>query len=204
VLRNTSSKAVTVSGVALSGADPGDFLISSLFEDCIHGITIQPGWGCLIRVNFHPLAVGPRSASLVISSPAATAGYYTVYLTGTGQAGVPKLRLNTLSLDFGPTRVGSTTVAQYVVVFSTGTAPVVVNGAVLGGADPGDFDVSDYQGTCSKGMTLDPGKRCILRVHFSPTATGSRDATLAVSDNVIGSPQTVAVHGTGTPDHKRR
>jgi hypothetical protein len=46
--------------------------------------------------------------------------------------------------------------------------------------------------------TLAGGASCTINVLFTPTATGTRTATLNIVDNAAGSPQTVALTGTGT------
>jgi hypothetical protein len=50
-------------------------------------------------------------------------------------------------------------------------------------------------------MILAPKAKCYLRVVFTPTASGSRSATLLLTGTVTGLPQTVALSGTGgTPN----
>jgi hypothetical protein len=41
------------------------------------------------------------------------------------------------------------------------------------------------------------GGSCLIGVTFTPTATGSRSATLSIGDNAAGSPQLVNLAGTG-------
>jgi len=42
------------------------------------------------------------------------------------------------------------------------------------------------------------GSSCAISVTFTPSATGSRGASLMITDSATGSPQTVALSGTGT------
>src|SRR5206468_3964315 len=46
--------------------------------------------------------------------------------------------------------------------------------------------------------TLAANATCTINVTFTPAATGSRSATLTVTDNASNSPQTAGVSGTGT------
>jgi hypothetical protein len=46
--------------------------------------------------------------------------------------------------------------------------------------------------------TLKAGASCTITVTFTPSADGKRTANASVSDNGGGSPQTVALSGTGT------
>lgn len=85
--------------------------------------------------------------------------------------------------------------AQSVTVANTGTAPLFINSAATRGANPLDFTQVDD--SCS-GVTLAAGTSCSVAINFSPTATGTRSATLIVTDNAAGSPQTVPITGTGT------
>jgi hypothetical protein len=71
-----------------------------------------------------------------------------------------------------------------------------VTGVTIGGANPGDFIVTNQAGTCTTGATLVNHADCNLRVVFAPTAVGTRSAILYISDNLAGSPQQVTVSGT--------
>jgi uncharacterized protein YkwD len=77
---NTGNAPLTVSGVALSGANAGDFSIAS--NGCG---TIQAGGSCTIGVAFKPLAAGTRSGALTITDNAAGSPRSTP-LTGAGVA----------------------------------------------------------------------------------------------------------------------
>jgi hypothetical protein len=46
-------------------------------------------------------------------------------------------------------------------------------------------------------QSLPPGGTCTVMVTFTPTAFGNASASLNVTDNVPGSPQTVALTGFG-------
>jgi hypothetical protein len=60
------------------------------------------------------------------------------------------------------------------------------------GADPGDFGETD---NC--GGSVAAHSSCTISVKFTPTATGSRTATLNVNDSANNSPQQVSLTGTG-------
>jgi hypothetical protein len=69
-----------------------------------------------------------------------------------------------------------------------------ISGVTIGGANPGDFSQTN---DCLS--TLPADANCTFDVTFKPTAAGSRTASLAVTDNASGSPQTVSLTGTGLP-----
>jgi hypothetical protein len=65
---------------------------------------------------------------------------------------------------------------------------------VLGGTNPGDFTIAG--GTC--GSTLTAKSSCTFAVSFNPTATGSRSASLTITDSPDpNSPHSISLAGTG-------
>ena len=116
-------------------------------------------------------------------------------LASGAEAAAPAVTFTPTSLTFGAQAIGTTSAAQSVRVANTGNAPLFINSAATRGANPLDFtEVSDG---CS-GLTLAAGTSCDVSINFSPTASGTRSATLIVTDNAPGSPQTVPITGTGT------
>jgi Putative Ig domain/Abnormal spindle-like microcephaly-assoc'd, ASPM-SPD-2-Hydin len=107
----------------------------------------------------------------------------------------PAVTLSPSSLTFGPQDTGTTSAPQSVTVANTGTASLFINSAAVRGADPLDF--TEVDDGCS-GLTLPAGTSCSVSVTFSPTTTGTRSATLIVTDNAPNSPQTAPITGTGT------
>ncbi len=76
---------------------------------------------------------------------------------------------------------------------NTGSNAVTINGIGIGGANAGDFGQTN---TCPGSLAA--GANCTILVTFTPTAIGTRTATLSVSDSAIGSPHAVSLSGTGT------
>jgi hypothetical protein len=90
--------------------------------------------------------------------------------------------------------VGTTSAAQSVTLTNTGTATLNITGIGLAGTNSGDFSETS---TC--GSSVAAGANCSIGVTFAPTATGSRSASVFISDNASGSPQTISLSGTGVP-----
>jgi len=103
------------------------------------------------------------------------------------------LTLNPSSLTFPATAVGSASEGQTITLSNSSATPVTIDAIGLAGTDPGDFIAVN-----SCGATLASGAKCTVYVAFAPTVTGARTATLSVTDDASGSPQTVKVSGTGT------
>jgi Domain of unknown function DUF11/Divergent InlB B-repeat domain/NHL repeat len=104
------------------------------------------------------------------------------------------------SLTFASQTVLTTSAPLSVTVTNNGTTTVNFSGFATAGPDAEDFSVPlpTSGSMCSPTGTLAAKSSCTINVLFTPQATGTRTATLNVSDNATGSPQTVALSGTGT------
>jgi streptogramin lyase len=108
----------------------------------------------------------------------------------------PMAELDPAAHDFGEQTVGTSSEPRRFTLSNTGTAPLVVDEASIGGANAGDFATTDDN--CS-GATVAVGASCTLDVTFTPTEPGPRSAALSVTDNAAGSPHTAELSGTGNP-----
>jgi hypothetical protein len=99
----------------------------------------------------------------------------------------PAVALSTISLSFGSQMVSSTSGEQSVTLTNSGDATLNVSIAATG-----DFAETN---TCGTGVAA--GANCTISVTFTPTAGGNQTGTLSINDNAAGSPQTVALTGTG-------
>ncbi len=189
-LTNTGTAALTISSIGLTGTNSGDYAQTNTCP--ISPATLGVGANCTISVNFSPTAAGSRTASVSISDNAPGAPH-TVGLTGTGTR--PAVTLTPTSLGFGTQLVGTSSAAQSSTLQNTGNAPLVISSIGLTGANAGDFaQLSDCPLSPS---TLAVGASCTISVTFSPTAAGSRTASVTISDNAPGAPHAVALSGTG-------
>ena len=101
---------------------------------------------------------------------------------------------STETLAFGSQLRGTLSDPRAVTVTNTGHGQLAVDAVRLAGDDIDDFVVS--ADTCSH-TTLALGATCTVRVRFSPSASGARNATLAVSSNDPDAPLSVALEGSG-------
>lgn len=99
---------------------------------------------------------------------------------------------NTLTFPAQP--VGTPSASTTVTMASTATAPVAISSIAFTGANTVDFSEQD---DCLKSSPLAAGTGCTIAVTFNPGASGTRNASLQISDNALGSPQTVILSGTG-------
>jgi hypothetical protein len=184
-LNNTGTAALSITGIALTGTNGGDFAQTNT---C--GASVAAGGNCIVSVTFTPSAARNRTASVTIADNA-SGSPHTVALSGTG-VGVPVVSLSSGSLTFASQNLGTTSAAQSVTLNNTGTATLLISSIALNGAYPGDFAQTN---TCTGGVV--PGGTCTISVTFTPTTAGSRGASVALTDNAAGSPQTVTLTGTG-------
>ena len=84
--------------------------------------------------------------------------------------------------------VGTTSPAQSITLSNYGTTTLSIAG-IAATTNFGEID------TC--GTSLTSGANCTINVTFTPSASGSLNGTLSVTDNAPGSPQTVSLSGTG-------
>src|SRR5260370_12747132 len=98
-------------------------------------------------------------------------------------------------MAFGNQMVNTTSASQSVTLTNSGNAPLTITSVTLGGTNPGDFTPANQ---CPLSpSTLAAGASCTISATFTPTAAGSRAATLTIADNASGSPHTIALSGTG-------
>ena len=178
-LTNSGNAGLAIASIAASGAG---FAAS---HNC--PATLAANASCTISVTFAPAAVAAYTGSVAIASGAAGSPH-SVSLTGSGIAPTPTAPVATMSpvaVDFGMLSLNTSSTTRTVKLTNSGNAPLSVTGWGLSGANPGDFAQSS---TCPPGSTLNPGATCDVSVRFTPTATGTRLATVTLASNAAGSP----------------
>jgi len=189
-LSNKGSAALSLSSVAITGTNAGDFAQSN---NC--GSSLAASGKCTISVTFTPTASGSRTAAVSVSDNA-SGSPQTVSLTGTGTTTAgPAASLSLTSLAFGNEPIDITSTSQSVTLSNTGNAALSITGIALAGTNADDFDQSN---AC--GSSLAAGASCTIVVMFTPSEAAAETASLSITDNASGSPQTVSLTGTGTHD----
>jgi hypothetical protein len=180
---NNKTSALTVSRIHLEGVNAADF---TQVHTC--PTSLAAGATCDVWVTFKPSVKGVRNGFLVIND-ADPASPQAVALSGTGTI----VSLSPKTLAFGTQAVGTTSAARTTILTNTGSAALNVSGMNITGANAGDFVLSSDCGTSVGG-----GTSCRIDANFKPTATGSRNATLSISDDGGGSPHKVTLVGSGS------
>jgi hypothetical protein len=196
-LSNTGNAALSITGISITGADPSDFKETN---GC--GSSIAAGASCTISITFTPAASGSLSAALTVTATAV--GDPSVGLTGTGTSGgggggtgsTPSVTLSTASLAFGSQPVDTTSSAQTITLSNTGSAALSITSLAITGTNASNF--AEVGNTC--GSSVAAGGTCTVAVTYTPSADSSSSATLTITDNASGSPQSVSLSGTGAHD----
>jgi Beta-propeller repeat/Abnormal spindle-like microcephaly-assoc'd, ASPM-SPD-2-Hydin len=104
----------------------------------------------------------------------------------------PTLMLVPPNLDFGNQMVGTTSSPQITTLTNKGELTLTITSIQITGTNSGDFDQTN---NCPG--SVPPNNGCQISVTFTPTATGTRNAAVSITDNAPDSPQSVPLTGVG-------
>ena len=146
---------------------------------------VSAGQKCDANVIFIPTAAGTRTGTLTVHFGGSLADQ-TVALTGIGT--VPTAVPSPTSLTFPPQALNTTSSAKPISIANNGTGPLSITSIQATG---------DFAQTNACGAPVQPGSNCNVLVTFTPTAQGTRQGSLTLTDNALNSPQTVPLSGFG-------
>ncbi len=205
---NPSTAPLTITNIQVTEVDNSTtvFTVTEPAEGGCLGTLAPNGATCQFGVAFTPNGLGSVSTTLTITDNAgAVAGTeQTITLTGTGVTAATAVEVQPTSLSFTSQSVGTISAPQTVTITNTGTQTLNITGFSVGSSL--DFSVTTSQTgsqtpSCTSVVdTLSVGQSCSVYVYFTPTASGTRSASLSISDNATGSPQAVALTGIGAAD----
>ncbi len=191
---NTALKFAASNAITLAGTNPGDFAFAPAAANTCGG-SLTMGASCTISVTFTPTAATARSAKIMIADNAGNTPQ-TVTLSGTGLPTPSTATLSGNSLTFGTEMVGNASAAQSVTVTNNGTGALTIASINI---SAGDFTLAPAN-TCGTSLA-GSGTKCTISVTFTPSAAGSRSATITLTDDaggVTNSHQTVSLTGMGS------
>ena len=139
---------------------------------------------CQVKVTFNPTATGAATGTLTVTDTG-TGSPQVVTLTGIGTA----ITLSPTLLNFGSIAVGKTTRSKTAVLTNHGNTDLNISSIALTG---------DYAQTNNCGSVLAPNASCTFTVTFSPTITGVRYGSIAITDSDPASPQVLNLTGIGS------
>jgi fibronectin type 3 domain-containing protein len=193
----SGNSALSASGTATT-TNPDDLIFGA---NLVQTSTGGPGSGFTARFLTSPdgdiaedemvTAVGAYSATAPIGS-----GQWIMQMVAFRAApppNTPSVKLSRTNINFGNGQTGITSSPQPVTLTNIGTAQLTINSILVSGGNS-----SDFAQTNNCGATLASNSACTINVTFTPTNTGARSSTIAINDNAPGSPQSIALSGTGT------
>jgi hypothetical protein len=190
-LRNSGTASVQLGNLEFTGPDANEFFIQN--SNCWGG-TLEPGATCQVEVQFNANEEGSFTAVVSIS-----AGNVAFTAPLAGRAERPKIEASPTPLVFGPTSVGSSQTRE-VTLTNVGHLPVGFVIAIVSGGDQSSFHMLEEICTSTlfagSPRMVEPGRTCVAKVEFEPTAVGATAATLSFFSAGEGALQ-VPVEGTG-------
>lgn len=189
-LTNDGIGSLTVNSLVVGGADPGDFTLDT---GCAAAV-LAPSTSCTFSVTFAPTAVGFRNAFITVEHTGRNTGF-KITIDGIGKAAAgPAISVNPSSLTFTDLHVGQVSQSMAITVSNLGgleplevATPVIDNGL--------DFQLTNLCPVAPDTVPIDGS--CIIKVRFTPTASGHRSGTITIPSNVVGAVTTVTVGGHG-------
>jgi len=189
---NSGGAPLHISSVTITGTNPTDFGIAS--NTCT-AAPIAVNATCTVGVTFAPTGTGERQAKLQFTDDASSSPQILA-LTGNGLApATPAVTVVPSSPIILPsTTQGATSTPVVVTVTNSGNATLNVGAVTLTGANAGDFTLASNSCT---GTAVVANATCAVGITFTPSATGTRQSNLQITDNAPASPQSFALSGTG-------
>ena len=96
-------------------------------------------------------------------------------------------------LNFGNQNEGTTSAPMTITVTNTGNSTLSVSTVAITGANASDFKQTN---TCTTTQVA-PQSTCAINVTFTPSITGTENATITLSDNAPDSPESTTLTGVG-------
>ncbi|HEV2178090.1 MAG TPA: choice-of-anchor D domain-containing protein [Terriglobia bacterium] len=182
-LTNTGTAALTITGIALGGANAGDFAQSN---NCpLSPATVAPGGLCTFTITFTPTATGTRTASISITdnNNNVSGTVQQVALTGTGGYTLsPNLSgQGTVTSTDGAincTRNASGVTGTCSATYASGTT-VMMNATAASG-----WTFSAWSSGTQSGCNA--GNPCVVTMNQNLSPTATFGYTLTVSENGQG------------------
>ncbi len=187
-----------------------DLAIGTNYSECATEYSGENSWGSVLvytgngdgtfNQDIGPWVGGVDGAGIVLGdfnrdgmldmAVAGNAGWTTQEWVTIMQNNTQPVSVSPLNMKYSAQKVGSSSKAQTVVFTNDEQTTLAISKVALGGTDPGDFILKN-----GCGSSLLTGANCTLTVTFKPTASGTRTATVVITDGA--GTQTVSLTGTG-------
>ena len=105
---------------------------------------------------------------------------------------VPVVTVLPTGLTFQDQVIGTASASKNLTLTNASVLGLSITSIAVTGTNANDFVQTN---TC--GLRLAAGAKCVIKVIFTPTHIGQQTASVTITDNAAGSPQEVALSGTG-------
>jgi hypothetical protein len=189
-ISNTRTHAVVYDLTA-----PTDFPISA--ESCA-GRSVPAAGSCTITLLFQPQLSGGESMRnptipISLTGTGGDPNPATVNVSVAGRALLPLGAPASLAPNSG----FGTPVTAATLLSNRSASAITLSALSFSGTAAADYTLDATNG-CTVGATIGVGSSCSLVVRFNPVAGGTRNATLTITHNALGSPQAIALNGSAT------
>lgn len=150
--------------------------------------TVLPAQSVAYTISFVPTTSGSLSASLQITTSAASAPA-AVSLAGVGEKAFTALQASPATISFGNVTLQSSG-TQTVTLKNTGDINLSISGVTVAGAGFGYSNLSP-------GVTLSPNQSVSFQIWFRPTVAGSASGTVSILGASLAAPASISVSGNG-------
>jgi hypothetical protein len=207
VITNAGTGPLTITGVDMGGTWWTQF---SVLNSAAMPVTLNATQTYDFTIAFQPTAAGLKDAHVRIyhNGVVATSPYEVPVLGNATTPGGPVINVDdgagavahgaaaAGNRDFGTVLVGSTSTTTTITVTNNGASVMTVGVPVLGGANPGEFQLN----TTGFGPTIAVGNSSTFTITFVPTSVGVKTATVTFThdDPNVTSPFVINVTGNGS------
>jgi hypothetical protein len=147
-----------------------------------------------LQLSFAPAFVGSHNVVVSVTDTTGTSNSLQVatWMVPLSNSGSASILLAPSSLDFGNRALGDPSLPSPITLTNGGSGPLIISNISIAGSNAADFVQTN---NC--GSTVAAGTSCTFQISFAPSADGLRSASLLITDNVAGSPQSASLSGTG-------
>ncbi|MDN3675839.1 choice-of-anchor D domain-containing protein [Flavobacterium paronense] len=195
-IRNTGNIVLNIGAITVSGLNASDFTVTSL-----PSATVAAFGTTTFTVSFSPSVINNRTATISIANDDATENPYAFSIQGFGIIPEIDIQGNATSIVDGDITPTTTDWTDFSSVASTRTFTIYNNGNFtlnIGAITIGGPNASEFTVTTLPSATVAALASTTFVVTFSPTALGTRSATISIINNDSNEdPYNFSIQGTG-------
>ena len=174
---NDGAEILSVEQISLDGPDAAEFMQTN---DCT---TLDAGQSCQIDLTYFATGAQAHEAVLSIASNDPDDPVVDVPVEGQSfEEEQSEIRVSPETLNFGPLNEGESEQAE-LVVSNEGNAALNVQDIVIGGDEPGQFNLEQHD--CAM---LEGSESCTVTVSYTQVGDQDRSATLTITSDADNEP----------------